>query len=748
MKLLKKISAFIISATMMLNVVAIPVQASAIIDRPVLDFDYDEYELAYLKSITTPEQFEELTEMMSYNNYSTMSIDDEYIEFDYTDALNYVKEFAISYANADISSLITVRLSDYEIPYQNYAEFMQQVNALQGESLELFHVYRFIGGGTYSSNPDILGYIYVIIDYYDYDYYYTLLRDEIDKIVSLTEQATTDFGKVAIIYDYLGKNYCYDYDYSIYNAPDFVEQKKGVCQAYAKFARLVLNEIGINNLTVSTTDVINHIWNMVECDGEWYHVDFTWGSGDSTFVDRIYRDVFMISTDRKVSQNRQDDDSGWYNSDSSSKELLPPLATNTKYENQFPYLTMTYSPFACIGEEVYYMHNYTGEIMHIDLDTFESTKLHDGVSSEQWLSWSTSAYKASGFSGQGDYLYYNERKNMMVYSISRDKSVILLDAEQLGVPDDNYIWDMQVYNDEIIYKIGPFEYPLSGDNMIQLTTTLPDVSSLFIDGIVLSQNTITVDRINNSTITAKSGNDNITWEITQMPDDATSDGVSIDNSGTITIDANATAGNYTISDGTDTATLTVYQDKLTITEIVTNSPSYTFLASENKTLQQLTTQLPTEVTVKCNNNTTTTMPITWTTASTFNQKGGTYTYKGTLNVPTDEFNNYTNTLDATITVTPVTMTGIKETLEIEALAKQTVLDAKTLVDLGVPDIVTLQFDKASSLEIDASWSHTLEEIQNLINDNQTIQLTLTTKNIPTWATKPDEMPTIEISIVD
>lgn len=62
-----------------------------------------------------------------------------------------------------------------------------------------------------------------------------------------------------------------------------IEKNKGVCQGYAKITQLLLNQLGVDSLLVTgtTENGVLHVWNMVKIDGEYYHVDTTWG--DDTF---------------------------------------------------------------------------------------------------------------------------------------------------------------------------------------------------------------------------------------------------------------------------------------------------------------------------------------------------------------------------------------------------------------------------------------------------------------------------------
>ena len=52
-----------------------------------------------------------------------------------------------------------------------------------------------------------------------------------------------------------------------------------VCQGYAKTTQYLLNELGIDCTIVfgKVGDGEAHSWNIVECNGDFYHLDTTWG---------------------------------------------------------------------------------------------------------------------------------------------------------------------------------------------------------------------------------------------------------------------------------------------------------------------------------------------------------------------------------------------------------------------------------------------------------------------------------------
>lgn len=105
----------------------------------------------------------------------------------------------------------------------------------------------------------------------------------------------SDVQKEYAIFDYIVKNTAYDYknykkgtvplvDGSAYGV---LVNKLGVCEGYAEAVKLLMKKVGIECRIVSgnaddgsadwRNEWGNHAWNIVKIDGNYYHVDATWG---------------------------------------------------------------------------------------------------------------------------------------------------------------------------------------------------------------------------------------------------------------------------------------------------------------------------------------------------------------------------------------------------------------------------------------------------------------------------------------
>ncbi|MBQ4110769.1 MAG: hypothetical protein IJC74_07800 [Clostridia bacterium] len=105
----------------------------------------------------------------------------------------------------------------------------------------------------------------------------------------------TDVEKALIVHD----NICMEYQYSpdgeeTYDIYNMVLNKHGVCQGYMFMYQAAMDKLGIENYFVSSL-YMNHIWNMINIDGEYYHIDVTWDDPRPTLTGSALHTNFLVS---------------------------------------------------------------------------------------------------------------------------------------------------------------------------------------------------------------------------------------------------------------------------------------------------------------------------------------------------------------------------------------------------------------------------------------------------------------------
>ncbi len=97
------------------------------------------------------------------------------------------------------------------------------------------------------------------------------------------DREMTDLEKIISAHDYLTEMCVYhledDYSYTAYSV--FV-RNEGVCQGYAYAFKYLMDAVGIECYVVSSNE-INHAWNVVKLDGEYYMVDVTEDDGKAYY---------------------------------------------------------------------------------------------------------------------------------------------------------------------------------------------------------------------------------------------------------------------------------------------------------------------------------------------------------------------------------------------------------------------------------------------------------------------------------
>lgn len=118
-----------------------------------------------------------------------------------------------------------------------------------------------------------------------------------------------EFEKELIIHDYIVNNCIYDVNASDSSSTAYscIVEGYSACEGYSKAAKILLEKAGIECYTISGDsqnfdgETEGHMWNIVNIDGEYYHLDVTWD--DPTTQDGIetLSHLFMNVTDEDIS---------------------------------------------------------------------------------------------------------------------------------------------------------------------------------------------------------------------------------------------------------------------------------------------------------------------------------------------------------------------------------------------------------------------------------------------------------------
>ena len=211
----------------------------------------------------------------------------------------------------------------------------------------------------------------------------------------------SDTQKALLIHDRLAIRCSYDYENYLDNKLPHVSYTafgclvlgRSVCQGYAEAYQYLLDLAGIDSYLCSS-DALNHVWNIVEIDGEIYHVDVTWDDPVWDIPGRVLHTNFLCSSDVFEESHDADD-----------YDTSPDCE---KYDEYF-WLNSD-AEFILLDGEIYYIDS--AERM---LKTYDGTELCSVE--DRWYA-AGNAYYLGNYSRlvtDGSDLYYSQSKGVYKY---------------------------------------------------------------------------------------------------------------------------------------------------------------------------------------------------------------------------------------------------------------------------------------------------------------------------------------------
>ena len=125
------------------------------------------------------------------------------------------------------------------------------------------------------------------------------IKTYIDTFISSTlNNNMSNQDKIKLFHNHIINNTEYDKDNveESHTAYDLIKTGKSICGGYSDIMSIFLNILGIQNYKVTSE---NHIWNLVNLDGVWYHLDMTWDDPiASDGKQYLIHNFFLISTEQ------------------------------------------------------------------------------------------------------------------------------------------------------------------------------------------------------------------------------------------------------------------------------------------------------------------------------------------------------------------------------------------------------------------------------------------------------------------
>lgn len=170
-----------------------------------------------------------------------------------------------------------------------------------------------------------------------------IMKQRLDQLTAAADACCeSDLEKAVYVHDWLVQNLAYDTEHvedgliDDHNARNALVDGPTVCEGYAKVYALALNRLDIPAVLV-TSSTLNHAWNMVELDGQWYQVDCTWDdptTANSDLLGRCLHENMLVTTD-SLKSNHDHNAADFVAFDLHNRGLtnISPLADDDRYDN-------------------------------------------------------------------------------------------------------------------------------------------------------------------------------------------------------------------------------------------------------------------------------------------------------------------------------------------------------------------------------------------------------------------------------
>ena len=454
--------------------------------------------------------------------------------------------------NAIESYSTTVDISGLNIPYNadNLASLRSAMSATFNENPQFFYVsngYRY-SYSTTTFKSIILSYEdeYVItgtttpnIGAIDVDV--KLYNDGVNYAMESVTSSMSDMEKILALHDWLVRECDYDYEnykagtipQDSYSAKGVFMKGSAVCNGYALAYSALMQKIGISSYVVTSTSM-NHAWNLVYLNGNWYHIDATWDdpvfSSSKQYEDSLcegyVRHAFFLLSDDEIKNSTNGSHYGW-------ASTIPIAASSGGFDNYC---------FKNVDVSMNYYNGYWyyGTGTHIYKASIDKSVLQDTIISDS----------IRYFHMDGSIMYWSTNNKLVKSDAKVYPTSSQIMSTQTGTYNGYYIGEFTIKRNKLklnLYKyssvtstyafehlsIGPLtsisldktSYTLIGGNTLQLNVTYNPTDTTEDKTIIWSSNNATVATVSNNgavsaltngtaTITATCGTLSATCNIT------------------------------------------------------------------------------------------------------------------------------------------------------------------------------------------------------------------------------------------
>ncbi len=200
------------------------------------------------------------------------------------------------------------RISRIKVRNHKFSEFdiREVVNAFINDNPEIFWIENLFGY-AYADDDTIVEF-YSVLSADECESYIDRFNKRIRELLLGIEKGKSEYAREKLVHDAILKSCTYKTGvkstgdgWQYFTAYGVVVEGDAVCEGYAKSMQMLLSRVGISSVMIKgDAEGVSHMWNCVELNGEWYHVDPTWDDNDPEGV--INYEYFNLTTE-KISKN-------------------------------------------------------------------------------------------------------------------------------------------------------------------------------------------------------------------------------------------------------------------------------------------------------------------------------------------------------------------------------------------------------------------------------------------------------------
>ncbi len=357
---------------------------------------------------------------------------------EYKEAIANAEQLKAAIENTIRNEQSQLNVESFNIYTSDWPEVKKMFAKILNDNPELFYVSSEVSY-TYYTNT---GKLYTIEFYYDglSKEQRQEMKDKLEQVASLVTDDMTDVEKALVLHDYLVQNCAYAYrEYldgtlwkteNVYSAYGALVEERSVCQGYALAYELMLSVVGIESDLCSSHNM-NHAWNFVKIDGEWYHVDTTWDDPVWNTEGYSSHEYFLLS-DAEMAERKHYDWEADYN------------CTSTKYDDDNYWWTQSKSRILLLNDKEYYLDaGYLGIQLIEKSGTNTTVKYENSIT---WPVWDGGGWWVGNFaylSYNEGYLFFNDRLNLYAMKLDETTPQVVYTYDK----GDAYIYGAMVYDD-------------------------------------------------------------------------------------------------------------------------------------------------------------------------------------------------------------------------------------------------------------------------------------------------------------